>query len=352
MATDVPATTSGRSEDETRVRNWVARLARIPPKAAVLGAIGWVLAFGLLFAVLPMPTSRPPLPGSARLTAFFVVMIALYGVVLPPAIRSALASAENLSGIDESSRAELRASLVELPWYWLAISLGLGVSAHARISVRAGIDFASYLDPDVMLSALGLARLAGWLHIIAVSVLLALLLRHAVLFSRIGRRLHDVDLLDHGPLSPFVQHSFRTTGIIVVCWACIAAFHVRWEGDLSLDPLIISILPVQVMLMLGVFLAPLWPVHQALRDARTVELARVHAAIRGDREALRGSLLRAHADSLSPIDLFTYREQVQSFSSWPFDATAVARLALLTVVPLLGWIGGALVERALDAVLR
>ena len=202
-----------------------------------------------------------------------------------------------------------------------------------------------------MLSVIGPARLLGWLHVILLSISMAVLLRHAVLFRSLGARLRDVDLLEHGPLAPFVQASFRTALLFVSWWACTAAFHVRWEGDLSLDPLMLSLLPTQALFTVAVFLLPLLGVHKRLREARDAELARVHRAIRGDRVALRASLIGSHAEALSPVDLFLYREQVRSLSTWPFDAAAIVRLALLTAVPVLGWLGGALVERALGVLL-
>ena len=38
-------------------------------------------------------------------------------------------------------------------------------------------------------------------------------------------------------------------------------------------------------------------------------------------------------------------------SEWPFDARSLGRLGLYLLIPLASWIGGALVERALDRAL-
>jgi hypothetical protein len=47
--------------------------------------------------------------------------------------------------------------------------------------------------------------------------------------------------------------------------------------------------------------------------------------------------------------LLAYHDLVERCSEWPFDTPAVLRLALVVLVGLGSWLGGAVVERMLEA---
>jgi len=49
--------------------------------------------------------------------------------------------------------------------------------------------------------------------------------------------------------------------------------------------------------------------------------------------------------------LLAWETRVERMSAWPFDATSLFRFALLLLVPLGSWLGGALVERAVNALI-
>lgn len=53
----------------------------------------------------------------------------------------------------------------------------------------------------------------------------------------------------------------------------------------------------------------------------------------------------------SPAPSPTRTEKVEAVREWPFDAPAVLRFVLYLLIPVAGWIGGALMERLLDAAL-
>ncbi|MCZ6783588.1 MAG: hypothetical protein O7G30_09800, partial [Proteobacteria bacterium] len=50
-------------------------------------------------------------------------------------------------------------------------------------------------------------------------------------------------------------------------------------------------------------------------------------------------------------DLLAYRAYVESLREWPFDTSTLVRFALYTLIPVGSWLGGALVERVVDAAL-
>jgi hypothetical protein len=50
--------------------------------------------------------------------------------------------------------------------------------------------------------------------------------------------------------------------------------------------------------------------------------------------------------------LLAYEARIESVREWPFDTSTLRRFALFLLIPLASWIGGALVERVVDAALR
>jgi hypothetical protein len=99
-------------------------------------------------------------------------------------------------------------------------------------------------------------------------------------------------------------------------------------------------------------LLPVWGIHRAIQAEKHREQDRVLAAIAGDSTALEASPLAAHASALTGVTLLDYLEKVDRVREWPFDASALRRLGLYLLIPPLGWLGGALVERSLERVLQ
>jgi hypothetical protein len=99
-----------------------------------------------------------------------------------------------------------------------------------------------------------------------------------------------------------------------------------------------------------VLVIPMRGVHEQLRAAKRAELGRVNAAIRGEPGALRGSPL-GHRSDVSLADLLAWRAFVADVPEWPIDLPTLGRFAAYVGVPLLGWVGGALVQHALESAL-
>jgi hypothetical protein len=94
-------------------------------------------------------------------------------------------------------------------------------------------------------------------------------------------------------------------------------------------------------------LLPSRGVNESLRAARTGELARVRAEL----DRLRTRLLDGRADAAESARLnalLAWEARVDAMSVWPFDTPTLIRFALFLLVPLGSWLGGALVERAVD----
>jgi hypothetical protein len=102
----------------------------------------------------------------------------------------------------------------------------------------------------------------------------------------------------------------------------------------------------------GLVLAiPLRGVRSRIRRAKHDELSRLNAAIRGEPGALAGSPIEGR-EGLGLSDLLAWRREVASVPEWAIDPNTLGRYGLYLAIPLASWIGGALVERALDLVLE
>ncbi len=90
-------------------------------------------------------------------------------------------------------------------------------------------------------------------------------------------------------------------------------------------------------------LIPVRGVHDAIAREKTHELVRVNDQIRR---------ARAGSGALPSLaDWIAYRSLTMSVREWPVDAPTLRRFALYLAIPLGSWLGGALVERMVDALL-
>jgi hypothetical protein len=334
---------------------WLAQSLRVPTPTLVSAGILLSGALLVLLALLPSPPSDSEtitdVPRSLRIPAFFAVMVGFYGASVPISVRNALRSVGGLAGLNERALEAFTRELVHLPRRWLWAGVAFGCAVHVAILIGTGMSWDTYTRTDLLATRFGFVSVMGWVHAFALGPAVSVLLRQGLLFLRIGREVGPVDLLDHAALAPFVHASLRLALLFTLWIACATAFHVDWSGSMAVAPQVLWMLPVYFLITLLLFALPLWGIHQRLRAERNVELSRVNPSIPGDREALRDSLVAADAAALNAVDLLAYRDHVRSFSTWPFDASALLRLGLYLGIPLLGWVGAAMVERGVDVLL-
>ena len=87
------------------------------------------------------------------------------------------------------------------------------------------------------------------------------------------------------------------------------------------------------------------------KESNTTWLERNLKKLAGEPGALSDSPLKRRAEELRVADLVAYREYIASLREWPIDARALRRFGLYLLIPLVSWIGSALMERGLDRVL-
>jgi hypothetical protein len=170
--------------------------------------------------------------------------------------------------------------------------------------------------------------------------------------SQLGRFRVEVDLLDLRPLYPLVRQGLRQSLLAAVLIGLVA---LCFLGGSRLAPGLYPVVTgglVVCSLMTGAALAlPLRGAHAAIVAAKSQELAWCNEAIHRARAAITG---RTAADEEEPAerklaDLVAYRGLVDGVSEWPFDAPAIVRSIAYLAIPLGGWLGGALVDRLVSA---
>jgi hypothetical protein len=189
----------------------------------------------------------------------------------------------------------------------------------------------------------GIGGLLGW----NAGTLAHAMRGEGVRLSELGRRLPRVDLLDPSALEPFARQAllFALPGLILLSFL---AFNLGDRGWLWATAVLGA---ATVAWTAAAVWLPMRGVHERMRRAKQEELARVHDAIRGDAAALAESAIARRAASAGLADLVAYRGLVEAAPEWPLPPALRARFALYLALPLGSWIGGALAQRALDALL-
>jgi hypothetical protein len=175
---------------------------------------------------------------------------------------------------------------------------------------------------------------------------------HAISFegrrlSAVARAIPHIDLLDRSALAPFARQGLLSSlpGVILLSFLALNLGDQGWLWAAGLFG------PLALAWTTAVVLVPMRGVHERLQRAKRDELSRVNAAIRGDAAALVGTAIARRAASAGLADLITYRRLVEAVPEWPLDPGLRARLLLYVALPLGSWLGGALVERLIDAAL-
>jgi len=237
--------------------------------------------------------------------------------------------------------AALSAGIREKPLPWVLTNLAIGFSAwllQSWLLLDSGTAMVSAMTSSVSGLAMALGPLPVWLFM---TCAIQALIDNARLFRRLAGSM-KVDLLDPASLHPFGRMAVSSTLVVI---GAQALFPIMWL-DADTDPwttipgLLATTLP-----MVFLFLAPVWPIHRAVRGAKRLELERTRQQI--------AALTRAGEEpsyrDLAP--LLTYRREIAAVPEWPFDLSIVARFGLYLIIVPLTWIGAAVIEHLVDVFL-
>jgi hypothetical protein len=169
------------------------------------------------------------------------------------------------------------------------------------------------------------------------------------LFSRLEQHLGPVDLLEPRALAPFAHRGLRSAAVWLGGSAIASLLFPAPGYRLPVFGVIIATVALGVVALV----LPTRAVHLRLRRERDTELARVRSAIRREREAVLqpDPIGEAESAAIRLPGLLAYEARIASASVWPFDTSTLVRFTLLLVLALGSWIGGAIVERFVSALL-
>ena len=172
---------------------------------------------------------------------------------------------------------------------------------------------------------------------------LVLAIAVALRLSRLGRERARVRLLDLRPLAPFSQHGVRLALFWLVIWAINIPFLLA--TPLSDAMFLTAAVMTGVALALSAvgLLLPTLGVHRRIQEAKAAELEVVWRQV----EEARGL-----GENGQLPGLLAYESRIEATREWPFDAAALRRVGLYLLIPVASWVGGALIERLVDAALR
>jgi hypothetical protein len=160
--------------------------------------------------------------------------------------------------------------------------------------------------------------------------------------SRATRDHARVDLLDPSALAPLGRCGTRLAlwWLLMVGITLVILFAPHVSASL-IEKVLLMTLGYAAMAVVAL-LIPTWGAHRVIADAKAAELASV-----------RAQLHRVHdtGDDTRVPGLVAWEQRIESVSEWPVDARSARRLGLYTLIPLASWVGGALVERAVNALL-
>ncbi len=162
--------------------------------------------------------------------------------------------------------------------------------------------------------------------------------------SRVAARMETVDLWDLRPLAPFTRVGL-THALLAIGFFSLFALFLSEEGFVFMVGFIGLMM---TGLALSGLLLPVRGVRQRIRAAKQAEFDWCNAALRAARTELSQE---GPSTENRMADILAYKGAVEAVREWPFDASTFRRLGLYAVIPVASWTGGALMERAFDALL-
>lgn len=158
----------------------------------------------------------------------------------------------------------------------------------------------------------------------------------------------EIDLLDHRALAPFARIGLRNA----LVWTLAGTLLLTLVVSIPLRDLLTTAPAVLVIVALAAsaLVVPARKARNAILQVKQRELLRANAELRTALEDLRAG--RDEGNAAARVQaLAAWRQTVESANEWPLDAPTLVRFLLYLVIPVAGWLAGALVERWVDAVL-
>jgi hypothetical protein len=279
-----------------------------------------------------------------RMSLTVSVLIGYLCVWPPHVVRGAVADFGAISwGLENGSRAEaLRSALETLDppsllrsRLWGLVGLpAVPVIMAATSQPGFAIFFPRYIQFNTVWS-LAATGLLFWL----IGRAAYLCARHVRTFQMLAEELRKPDPLAPEPILAFGRSATRAALGWIGTLSITAFMLSNPSFVLPLVPLMIVTLGAAAYCFFGIVLA----VRRRIQRTRTAELVRVRSAALEERAVLYEGVPSARLAAL-----LAWEDHVREWSSWPFETPVALRGALLVLLPLGSWLGGALVERLVE----
>jgi len=228
-------------------------------------------------------------------------------------------------------------------WWNLGVT-GLGLAGgflHLYlIESSQGTSLAQELSrPNELMGDLG--ALIVWL---VMTVTIFSLTQNAIRIGKLARELRPINLFRIDRLLPFARVAIGSSLALIGSFALYPLLFIDQDISIwtALPGLVATAVPMVIMLLL-----PMWPAHRLIKACKAEQLARLNTQLN---EMSQGGV--ADQSRLTEINrVLDYRQHLQRVPDWPIDIGAVSRLILYLIIPPATWVGAALIENAVDAVL-
>lgn len=276
-----------------------------------------------------------------------LVMLAYVPTALVVLTREARRNAQALSRFVEPSK-EMRALLARVgsyptKWYIAAGIVGLIVGTIAPL-----LDTEVWLNPSE--DPLNFSRYTGevwaqrviaWIFGFYVGALVFAASVEAARFNRFARHVTQEHVLDKKVLVPFTRQGLLNVLLVAGFPAILSLF----LFNIGLLYMVMGIAAIALAVAFGGLLAPLMGIHNRVHDAKAEQLEWVDKELTVERNALKGGAGERF------VSLMAYRSYIESVKEWPLDGSTLGRLAFYLAIPLVSWVGAAIVERFVNAAL-
>lgn len=195
----------------------------------------------------------------------------------------------------------------------------------------------------------------GW-FIIFVPLQFAIIGRSAYFMNLGNRAMREwanahmkVDPLNPDALKPLARMALRNT----LEWVVVLTVGSLILLGQNLEPVLMAPLyGAGLVLVYFSFTTPLRSANEKLVHAKQVNLRELDAAMNAERRIIEGGGPDGADAGQRLSGLVAYRIIVADAREWPLDLAVLSRLGLYLAIPIIGWVGSAIVEQLLNSALK
>lgn len=311
-------------------------------KAGAQGAINPILLFVLIAVVVGTITR---LASGPMITPFMLAYMVAFVNYLERSHRRNFEKLIPVMKLAAPIREQLLTSLSYFPkWrlrlaYFFSVPMMFFVNwSHPEVQA-----FLSGSIPDLGFFWGLFLAIATWVVMLQVSYILT---SNTMTFVNIAKSHLIVDIFDIRSMLPFTMVGVSN---ILVFAGGYTLFPIAFiDSGTLIQPALMSLL-FTLPTALTLFFLPILAVRSRIFREKLREIDAVTLAIQGDRSGLKHTSIADEADTITRSNMIIYRDLVERTSEWPITNSSVKRLGIYVIVPLLAWVGAALVERMIDS---